>query len=182
MRQKVNKDERGVSPVVGVILMVLITIFLAATIGYLVDENHYYKIQIEEISNTDFLLVKALNYTNNSPLPNVTIKALEHGGGRSLLSGPRTTDESGYAKITIPDGYDEHFDIVGEYKSVIITKTIDKRSPFVKLDEYLGPLGTGLLIAIVALVGGRGWFLRKSRNKKAPEENSSPSADENAKT
>lgn len=170
MKQKTKKEGIRVSPIIGVFLMVLITIVLAAVIAAFVlgvglDENQYYKIQTEEHSNKDFLVVKILNYSN-SPLPNVTIKVLEHGEGR-LLSGPYLTNESGYTRIQIPYGYDEYFDIVGEYKNVTNTKTIDRRPLLVKSEDFLGSLGTGLIITFVTIGAGIvGWFLRGSRIKK----------------
>ena len=171
MKQKIEKCKRGISPIIGVILMVLITVILAATFGAFtfVDINQYYKIQTEEHSNKDFLSVKVLNYANNSPLPNVTIKVLEHGEGR-LLSGPYITNESGYTMIQIPHGYDEHFDIVGEYKNVTNTITIDKRPSLVRAEDVLGSLGIQLVILFIVLAAGViGWFLRSWKLKKAPE-------------
>ena len=174
MKQKIEKDKREISPRIGVILMVLITIILLAIIGCFVfgmgvDINQYYKIQTEEHSNKDFLSVKVLNYANNSPLPNVTIKVLEHGEGR-LLSGPYITNESGYTIIQIPHGYDDHFDIIGEYKNVTNTITIDKRSSLVRAEDVLGSLGIELVILFIALAAGVvGWFLRGWKLKKAPE-------------
>jgi hypothetical protein len=142
--------------IVGLIIMVVTTIIIALiTAGFvkIPEENQYYKIQTEEQSNKDFLLVKILNYDYNSPLPNVTIKVLEHGEGR-LLSGPYITNESGYTIIQIPPGYKEHFDIVGDYKNVINTITIDKRSPLVKSEEYLGTLGVGIIVGIILIIVG----------------------------
>ena len=168
MKQKIEKDERKVSPTIGVILMVSIVIIFAAVIACFVFGvgNQYYKIQTEEHFNKDFLLVKVINYTNNSPLPNVTIKVLEHGEGR-LLSGPYITNESGYTIIQIPCGYNKHFDIVGEYKNVTNTITIDKRSLLVKSDDFLGSLGIGLIISFVGIAAAVvGWFLRGLKNKK----------------
>lgn len=174
MKQKIKKDERGVSPIIGVILMILITCILAAVIaafafGLGAVQNQYYKIQTEEHLNRDFLIVKILNYTNDSPLQNVTIKVLEHGEGR-LLSGPYLTNESGYTLIQIPYGYNEYFDIVGEYENVTNTKTIDTRPLLVKSEDFLGSLGTGLIISIVGIVAGVvGWYLRGWKIKKAPD-------------
>jgi hypothetical protein len=102
-------------------------------------------------------------------LPNVTLKVLEHGEGR-LLSGPYLTNESGYALIQIPYGYDEYFDIVGEYKNVTNTKTIDKRPLLVKSEDFLGSLGTGLIISFVGIFAGVvGWYLRGWIIKKKPD-------------
>ena len=58
MKQNTEKKRIRVSPIIGVILMVLITIILAATIAafVFVDENQYYKIQTEEKSNKDFFI------------------------------------------------------------------------------------------------------------------------------
>ena len=172
MKRKIKKSESRVSPVVGVILMVGITIILAVVIaafvfGMGVSYNQYFRIQTEQL-NEDFLLVKFLNYTNNSPLPNATIKVLEHGEGR-LLCGPYITNESGYTLIQIPHGYDEHFDIVGEYKNGTYTKTIDKRTILVRSEDTLGSLGIGLIIALVGIAGGiGGWLFRGGKIKKAP--------------
>ena len=174
MKQKIEKYKREITPIIGVILMVLITVILAATFGAFffgtgVDINQYYKIQTEEHYNRDFLSVKVLNYANNSPLPNVTIKVLEHGEGR-LLSGPYITNESGHTIIQIPQGYDKYFDIVGEYKNVTNTITIDKRSFLVRAEGILGSLGIELVILSIMLAAGVvGWFLRGWKMKKAPE-------------
>lgn len=158
--------------IIKILLFVFMTVILTAILtGFVfnIEKNQYYKIQTEEDSNKDFLIVRTLNYDNNSPLPNVTITVLEHGEGR-LLTGPYTTNESGYTKIQIPHGYEEHFDIVGEYKNVTNTETIDKRSQLVKSEAYLGSLGTGLIITFVGIGAGIiGWFLRDLKIKKAPE-------------
>ena len=171
MKQKIEKCKSGISPIIGVILMVSIFVILTAIVGIFtfVDINQYYKIQTEEHSNKDFLAVKVLNYANNSPLPNVTIKVLEHGEGR-LLSGPYITNESGYTMIQIPHGYDKHFDIVGEYKNVTNTITIDKRPSLVRAEDVLGSLGIQLVISFIVLAAGViGWFLRSWKLKKVPE-------------
>lgn len=174
MKQKIETDKRRVSPVLGVILMVSITVIVTTVIatfmfgvGY---ENQYYKIQIEEHINKDFLIVTVQNYTNNSPLPNVTIKVLEHGKGR-LLSGPYLTNESGYTIIQIPHGYNNHFDIVGQYKNVTNTITIDKRPFLVKAEDKLGSLGIAIINTIFSTILGIaiGWFLRERKLKKAPK-------------
>lgn len=109
------------------------------------------------------MLVKILNYNNDSPLPNVTITVLEHGEGR-LLSGPYITNESGYTIIQIPLGYEEHFDIVGDYKNVMNTITIDKRSPLVKSEAYLGSLGIGIIVAIISIMVGM--LIERKRKKR----------------
>jgi flagellin-like protein len=172
MKFKIQKYERGISPVIGVILMFVITVIIAAVLAVFAfglggAVNQYYIIQTEEHLNSDFLIVKILNYTNNSPLQNVTINVLEHGEGR-LLSGPYSTNESGYTLIQIPYGYDEYFDIVGEYENVTNTKTIDRRPFLVKSEDYLGNLGIALIISVVGIVTGVvGWYLRGWEIKKA---------------
>ncbi|VVB86629.1 Uncharacterised protein [uncultured archaeon] len=164
----IEKDENGISPIIGVILMIFIAIITARLVLLLVFglgeeiQNQYYKIQTEEYSNKDFLSVKILNYTDNSPLPNVTIEVLEHGEGR-LLQGPYITNESGYVMIQIPDGYDDYFDIVGEYKNVTITKTIDRRPLWVKSESYFGSLGIQLIVGIILIVCGV--FIERMRKK-----------------
>jgi hypothetical protein len=139
MKQMIEEFGRK-APIIGVIVMILITIIVAAIISACVYglggvQNTYYKIQTEEYANKDFLLIKSLNYTENSALPNVTINVLEHGEGR-LLSGPYITNESGYTLIQIPNGYDEYFDIVGEYNNVTNTITVDKRPFLVQSESY----------------------------------------------
>ena len=160
----INKTDKNKIPVI--IIFTFITVMVAAiTVGIMFPlENRYYIIQTEEQLNKDFLLVNVLNYQdNNSPLPNVIIKVLEHGEGR-LLTGPYITNESGFTIIQIPHGYEENFDIVGDYKNVTNTITIDKRSLLVRSEDILGSLGIGLINTFVGIVVG--WFLRDWKNKK----------------
>jgi ABC-type dipeptide/oligopeptide/nickel transport system permease component len=162
--------SKKMKEIAGIIIMVVLTVIIAFIIaGFTLnlEENQYYKIQTEELSNKDFLLVKILNYNTNSPLANVTITVLEHGEGR-LLSGPYRTNESGYAIIQIPLGYKEHFDIVGDYMNVINTITIDKRSSLVKSEAYLGTLGVGIIVAIITTIVGiiAGMLIERRRAKR----------------
>jgi len=177
--RKIDKDGREKSPIaLGVILMVSITVILAAIIAAFVfgmgpPENIYMKIQTEELDDKNLLLVKVLNYTDNSPFPNATIKILEHGP-REELSGPYTTDESGYAQIKIPHGYDEYFDIFVEYKGKKDSITIDNRPLLVKLGDKLGSLGIAIISTIISAIFGIfgiviGWFLRGRKIKKNPD-------------
>ncbi|MCK4554336.1 type IV pilin N-terminal domain-containing protein [Candidatus Parcubacteria bacterium] len=172
--RKIDKDGRGVSPMLGVILMVVVTVILAAIIGAFVfgmgsSKNIYIKIQTEGLDK-NFLLVKVLNYTDNSPFPNATIKVLEHGP-RKELSGPYTTNESGYAIIQIPHGYDEYFDIFVEYKGKKDSITIDNRPFLVKSEDKLGSLGIAIINTIFSTIIGIviGWFLRERKIKKNPD-------------
>lgn len=154
--------------IIKIVIFVLITVILAAIqTGFLSGpENQYYKIQIEEDLNKDFLIVKTLNYDDNSPLPNVTITILEHGEGR-LLMGPYTTNESGYTKVQIPHGYEDYFDIVGDNKNVTNTITVDKRSPVVQSEAYLGSLGNEIIVAIFsAIIGVVGVDIIRKRKKR----------------
>jgi flagellin-like protein len=164
--------DSAVSPVVGVILMVLITIILAYIIAVFSVgevEQRYYKIQTENLPDQDFLLIRTIFYSDDSPLPNVTINVREHGEGR-LLNGPYMTNKSGYTSIQIPKGYDKYFDVVGEYNNVTITSTIDTRPPLVSLEDKLGNLGIALIILFVGFIGSAlGWFFRgwiSKKNKK----------------
>jgi len=173
MKKKLGKVGREVSPthretvklIITIILTTSFTLIIAAFVfGY--GGAPYYIIQTQEHTNKDFLLVNTLNYNNNSPLSNVTIKVLEHGEGR-LLSGPYITNESGYTIIQIPHGYAKHFDIVGEYQNLTITITIDKRPLLVKSEDTLGSLGIGILLTIFSCFGiVIGWFLKDRKNKK----------------
>ncbi len=184
MKQRIKKND-GIPPIIGVILMVLMTVILMGVIAFCVFglgpiQNQYYKIRTEDIDK-DLLMVRIIDYSDNSPLQNVTIRVLEHVEGR-LLSGPYLTNESGYTLIQIPQGYDEYFDIVGEYENITNTKTIDKRPLLVKSGDLLGSLGIELIIVYVGLVAGAiGWYLRegkkqtrKMKKKRKSEDNTNP--------
>jgi hypothetical protein len=182
MERKMKKDDRAVTPIVGTILMILIGIIVAATIATITFglggfQNKYYKIQTVKQLDDDSLLVKTLNYSN-SPLPNVTLKVLEHGEGR-LLIGPYVTNESGYTIIPIPHGYEERFDIVGEYENVTNTITIDRRPILVKSEDTVGSLGIQIIAGIILIIVGI--VIEKSRNrlrqtksKEKSEDNTNP--------
>jgi hypothetical protein len=153
-------------------LIILITITGAALITSFAGglggvQNQYYKIQIEKQLDEDFLLIKTLNYSN-SPLSNVTLNVLEHGEGR-LLIGPYVTNESGYAIIPIPYGYDQHFDIVGEYENVTNTITIDRRPLLVKSEDTLGSLGIQIIAGIILIIVGVIIGIVIEKSKKSSE-------------
>jgi len=137
MKQEIKQDKRKGSQITVIIILILVSLITAAFVVPIYRANQYYEIQTEEQLNGDFLLVKIINYPDNLPLQNATLKVLEHGEGR-LLSGPYITNESGFTLIQIPYEYSKHFDIVGDYKNVTKTKTIDRRSFLVKAGDYLG--------------------------------------------
>jgi flagellin-like protein len=138
MKPKNEKDEKGVSPVIGVILMVAITIILAAVIGAFVfgetpHEPSFY-INIEETTKEDHYKIHALNASDFRPLPNVMVTVFEHGEGR-LLSGPQRTNKTGCCIVKVPGGYNELFDIVAKYENETRTETEDRRPSMVKTGE-----------------------------------------------
>ena len=152
MKPKNEKDKKGVSPVIGVILMVAITIILAAVIAAFVfgvtpHEPSFY-IQIEETTKEDHYKIHALNASDFRPLPNVTVAVFEHGEER-LLSGPQRTNKTGCCIVKVPGGYNELFDIVAKYENETRTETEDRRPSMVKTGEKLGPLGIGLLNTVL---------------------------------
>ena len=171
-QQEIDMKMDGLTPV---ILMVAITVISAAVIAGFVFgmggtlKKSYYYIEIEESTNGDFLLIRTLSYNDDLPLTNVSLSILEHGEGR-LLSGPDFTNETGYGILQIPKGYSDYFDIVGNYKDVTQTFTVDTRPHLVKSENKLGSLGTGLIIttfsSILGFLGfGIGWLLRGKVSK-----------------
>ena len=173
-----NRQEEDVKPIgIGTIIIFLSMIIIATisaavliqTSGVLYNEYHY-NVQIEEYTTEDFLLVRTITYNDDLPLTNVTLSIFEHGEGR-LLSGPYLVNETGYATLQIPNGYCGYFDIVGNYKDVTQTFTVDTRPHLVKSENQLGSLGIGLIIttfsSILGFLGlGMGWLLRGQTIKK----------------
>ena len=172
---QLRKDKQAVSPVIGVILMVAITVILAAVIGAFVfgygePSAPSFYIQIEEVLNEDYLKINASHTFDSGPLPNVTVAIYERGVER-LLSGSQMTDETGCAIIEIPKGYNKYFDIVAVYEGRRSTLTVDKRSLLVKSEDTLGQLGITVFSTVLAVIAGvLGWLVRghfeKSKRSK----------------
>ena len=172
MSQKIDKkhDETSITTIIIFVIMVAIaataSAFLILTSGVLqphTDIKCHYTIQIEEWDR-GFIIARTITFNDDLPLTNVTLSILEHGEGR-LLSGPYSVNETGYAILQIPKGYSEYFDIVGNYKGVTQTFTVDKRPHLVKSESKLGSLGIALITAVVSFIfgilGGISWRGRK---------------------
>lgn len=151
MGKKHPNNKREINLVV--IVMVAVTLILAIIMAaFVFGLGPPFIIKTEEVQNGDYLLVRTLSPRDKAPIPNVTINVYEYGGGRRLY-GPETTNESGCAIVQIPNGYSEHFDIVGDYKGLTVTYTVDERSRLVVWGEDVGPLGTALIGSLIVLIG-----------------------------
>jgi flagellar basal body-associated protein FliL len=171
MSQKIDKkhDETSITTIIIFVIVVAIaalaSAFLILTSGVLQPHTdiNYYNIQIEEY-NKNFIIVRTITFDDDLPLTSVTLSILEHGEGR-LLSGPYSVNETGCAILQIPEGYSKYFDIVGNYKGVTQTFTVDKRPHLVKSESKLGSLGIALITAVVSFIfgilGGISWRGRK---------------------
>ena len=154
-----KEGKKAVSPVVGVLLMIAITVVISAVVAAfaygIIGGVHRYEpsfyIQIEETTKEDHYKIHALNASDFRPLPNVTVAVFEHGEER-LLSGPQRTNKTGCCIVKVPGGYNELFDIVAKYENETRTETEDRRPSMVKTGEKLGPLGIGLLITVLTAV------------------------------
>ncbi len=160
-----EKSEDGVSSIVGIALMVLITIIFAAVIAAFVFgmsgniSRIPFKMTINNSEN-DHIDVYVSNVTTQQALPNVQIGIYGYDKD-TLLAGPLYTNESGLVFFEIPNGYDNHFDVRGIYNGVKYTETIDERPITVKIDEFFGNFSIPLYTAIFAILGVIIAYLKK---------------------
>ena len=105
--------DRGVSPVIGVILMVAVTVVLAAVVGTFV-------LDLGQVAGGDAPSA-SLRVTADAPANNLTIT---HAGGDGLLDG-RTriavTNETGGAEVTFEPGPTDEVFSVGDRVVVNVT-------------------------------------------------------------
>jgi hypothetical protein len=152
-------------PAMGILLMVIVTLFLGAIIGAFVFgmsgniTRMPFTMTVND-SEKDHIDVYVSNATTKQPLPNVLIGIYNYDKD-TLLAGPLYSDESGLVFFETPNGYDDHFRVRVIYNGITDTRNIDKRSIFVRLDEYFGNFSTPLYGAILAIFGGIIAYMKK---------------------
>jgi len=172
-----NSKKIETTPVIGVVLMVIITIILAAVTSFFVFGMAGYITRIPyQITVTDFdsnlIIVSASDIESNAPLSNVQIGIYSYSDN-TLLLGPLFTNESGLVSFDKPAGFDNQYRVKSVYNGITITKNTDNRSIFVKFDEFFGSF-TALIIGFISFVGAIifAWFKReelRSRFRKIGE-------------
>jgi|LDZT01.1.fsa_nt_gi hypothetical protein len=145
----------NIPPTAGVIIMVALTIILAAVIAAFTFgmTGNVPFIKIEKI-NEEHLKITATNGSNGQPVPNVEVAIYAHKYLVAALEGPTFTNESGIAILRIPEGYKSHFDVIGKYQGITTTETIDNRNLSVKWSEELGPLGVSAITTVMGFALG----------------------------
>ncbi|KKH93308.1 hypothetical protein EO95_13470 [Methanosarcina sp. 1.H.T.1A.1] len=119
--KKIFRNDRAVSPVIGVVLMVAITVILAAAIGSSVFGQSPSKSAPQANINAKFT-----NYTNSIPA-NITI---EHLGGDSISWGSaelRFYDVNGSEVDVNTNGLTDYFN-VGDVEGLYINDTMNPNS------------------------------------------------------
>jgi len=143
-----ENSEDGVSPHIGVLLMVAICAIIAAVIvGFVFGMSGNisripFKMTIND-SEKDHIDVYVSNVTTQRPLRNVQIGIYSYDK-ETLLAGPLFTNESGLAFFEIPCGFPDHFRVQGTYNATTYPQYIDRRPITVKMDEFLGNLSSPL--------------------------------------
>ena len=136
-----------------VVLMVVITTLLAAIISFFVfgmaGFTQPYDIRYQSSDNFEQIEIYSYNTTTKNPVCGLNVSIMEHGIERTLI-GPKQTDENGLLILPIPDGY-EIFDIVAD-NGFKLTKTVDNRSIFVKIGDYLGPFGSEIICVLLGSI------------------------------
>jgi hypothetical protein len=160
-----TKEGRKISPVLEVVLMVLITIILAAVISAFVFgmsanvSRIPFSMTVND-SETDHIDVYVSNISTQQPLQNVLIGIYKYDTD-TLLAGPLYTNESGLVYFEIPSGFNNHFRVQGNYNGILYPKIIDRRPFFVKMDEILGNFSIPLYGFILAIFGGLIAYVKK---------------------
>lgn len=162
--------KQNIPPTVGVVIMIALTIILAAVIAAFVFgmAGPPFSINTENIDD-EHLKIVAVTGSNSQPLPNVEVAIYAYEYRVAALEGPTFTNESGIAVLRIPEGYKSHFDVVGTYHGYSTPKTIDNRNPLLKWSGELGPLGVSVITTVIGLVVGflLGWIGKGLDKKKA---------------
>jgi len=163
-----ENSEDGVSPHIGVLLMVAATVLLLAVIAGFVFgmsgniSRFPFKMTIND-SEKDHIDVYVSNVTTQRPIPNVQIGIYSYDKD-TLLAGPLFTNDSGLAFFEIPTGFPDHFRVQGTYNATTYPQYIDKRPITVKMDEFLGNLSSPLYTAILGGLGALSTFAYLKRN------------------
>jgi flagellin-like protein len=165
-----EKSENGVSPPVGIVLMVAITLILAGVIAAFVFgmsgniTRIPFKMTIND-SEKDHIDVYVSNVTTQRRLPNVQIGIYGYDKD-TLLAGPLYTDESGLVFFEIPDGFPDHFRVQGTYKGITYPYYVDRRPMTIRISEFLGsPLFSWLLGIFGAGIAGFFAYLKRENIK-----------------
>ena len=110
-----SEEGRRVSPVIGVILMVAITVILAAVIagfvigmsGNITIARFPFEMTVND-SQTDQIEVFVTNTTTQQPLSNAQIAIYTYDTS-TLLAGPLNTTDSGIILFERLDGFPDHY-------------------------------------------------------------------------
>ena len=163
----------NIPPIVGVIIMVALTVILAAIIAAFTFgmAGHQFSIEYEKIDD-EHLKITVINDSNGQPMPNVEVGFYTFDSPRELLVGTVLTNESGVVILNIPNGYN-YLNIVAESDKYKNTRKYDERHIFLKLNDDYGPLGVELILFVLASLGtviGLIWRrYRGNQNQKKTE-------------
>jgi hypothetical protein len=152
-----GNSENGVTPYVGVALMIGITVILAGIIAAFVFgmsgnlSRVPFKMTVNDSQN-DHIDVYVSNVTSQQPLPNVQI-AIYTYDTPNLIAGPLYTNESGLVLFEMPDGFPDHYRVQGTYNVTTSPFYVDRRPLQIRLEEFLGtPLYTAIITILVSSV------------------------------
>ncbi len=125
--KNIFKKDDAVSPVIGVVLMVAITVILAAAIG-----SSVFGQGPAESAPQANINVKFTNYTSSNIPANITV---EHLGGETLdfnSSSIKLYDDDGSAIGLDVDAFDDsdHYFAVGEVVSININTSLSSNSQY----------------------------------------------------
>jgi len=144
-----EKPDGGLSPIVGILLMLVVTIVIAIVVSGFVYSTIPFKMTVINL-NTNQIAVQVVYSSNNSPISDVPIGTFSHDT-HFIIDGPAYSNESGQVLLDIPDGND-YFDVVGTFNNITITRTIDNRFITAKISDRLGPFGIEIVAIVVPLL------------------------------
>jgi len=173
MSEKSN-EKKEVSPIIGVVLMVSITVILAAFLaafvfGMSMNITRIPFTMIVNDSEKDHIDVYVSNSTTQQALSNVLI-GIYNFDTDTLLAGPLYSNESGLVFFETPNGYDDHFRVRGIYNGITDTRNIDRRLITVKIEEFLGtPLFAAILSSLGVILAGMIAYVKRDYVKSIIE-------------